>query len=270
MFANNLEKKSCLMPVEEDLLARIADDDLSAFWEIWLQHKDYLYYHCLKWLGNQIDAQEVLSCAMLRAWEKLPLYVSLITNVRAWLTRLTYNLCIDFHRNRKKTLHSTDNLESIHVSDSYSGVSTSETPEDAMMRHELSTVLAQLISNLPSHLQSPIVLRFCEHKPYAEIAGMINISEVTVRKRIQKARVLLRHKLNQYLSGSECFVLAAGEGNNIPLMMETYRHKTAEHEMQREPSFKSESDDILYQLSTVKLETISGRYFPLSCSAGWY
>ena len=47
---------------EQLLLERISHGDTSAFWQLWNYHKDYLYYQCLKWMGNNIDdAQEVVS-----------------------------------------------------------------------------------------------------------------------------------------------------------------------------------------------------------------
>jgi RNA polymerase sigma-70 factor (ECF subfamily) len=43
------------------------------FWQLWQQNQTYLYRCCLKWMnGNRIDAEEALSQAMFKAWEKLP------------------------------------------------------------------------------------------------------------------------------------------------------------------------------------------------------
>lgn len=269
MFANKLEKEPHKCSIEESLLKRIANDDLSAFWELWLQHKDYLYYQCLRWLGNHVEAQEVLSCAMLRAWEKLPQYVLSITNVRAWLTRLTHNLCIDFYRGQQKAPYSTDNLEAINGVDRCSAISDGDTPEDSLMRHELSVVLAQLISDLPPHLQTPVVLRFCKHQSYETVADALSISEVAVRKRIQKARFLLRQKLDSYLSGDTYFEFSSEERKGITPMLEEFDLQSLQENASTKSSFKLEIDSTLYQLSSLKLEATSTHYRPLSCSMVW-
>lgn len=74
------------------------DEFRAAFWRQWEQYRDELYRCCLKWMnGNRIDAEDALSCAMLKAWEKAQKYVGEIANFKAWLIRLTYNLCIDIH-----------------------------------------------------------------------------------------------------------------------------------------------------------------------------
>ncbi|NES00222.1 MAG: sigma-70 family RNA polymerase sigma factor, partial [Symploca sp. SIO1B1] len=42
------------------------------FWQQWEQYRDYLYRCCIKWMGgNPIDAEDALSRAMLKAWEKV-------------------------------------------------------------------------------------------------------------------------------------------------------------------------------------------------------
>jgi len=42
------------------------------FWRQWQQYRDYLYRCCIKWMGgNPTDAEDALSRAMLKAWEKV-------------------------------------------------------------------------------------------------------------------------------------------------------------------------------------------------------
>lgn len=83
---------------EHDLLTSIYQGNHNAFWELWLLHQDYLYHRCLSWMdGNHTEAKNALSQASIKAWEKLPDYASKITNVKAWLTTLTHNLCMDVY-----------------------------------------------------------------------------------------------------------------------------------------------------------------------------
>lgn len=89
-----------------------------AFWQLWQQNRDYLYRCCLKWMGgNPTDAEEALSRAMLKAWDKLPDHAEKITNFRAWLTRLIHNLCIDIHRERRRKAMQMESIEEIAARD---------------------------------------------------------------------------------------------------------------------------------------------------------
>ncbi|WP_293064131.1 RNA polymerase sigma factor [Okeania sp. SIO2B3] len=74
---------------------RTADID-SVFWQQWQEHQDYLYRCCIKWMGgNPTQAEDALSMAMLKAREKIQHSTKAIENFKAWLVKLTYNLCMD-------------------------------------------------------------------------------------------------------------------------------------------------------------------------------
>lgn len=47
--------------------------------------------------GNRTEAEDALSRAKLKAWEKMQKLAQKIVNLKAWLTRLTHNFCIDIH-----------------------------------------------------------------------------------------------------------------------------------------------------------------------------
>lgn len=74
-----------------------SDDFCATFWQLWEQYRDYLYRCCIEWMGgNPTDAEDALSRAMLKAWEKVQNYAGEITNFKSWLTSLTHNLCVAF------------------------------------------------------------------------------------------------------------------------------------------------------------------------------
>lgn len=53
----------------------LALDIMSIFWQQWQQYRDYLYRCCIKWMGgNPTDAEDALSRAMLKAWDKAQKY----------------------------------------------------------------------------------------------------------------------------------------------------------------------------------------------------
>ena len=57
-----------------------AEDVETAFWQYWQQYRDSLYRCCIKWMGGkQTDAEDALSLAMLKAWEKVQMYEKIAT-----------------------------------------------------------------------------------------------------------------------------------------------------------------------------------------------
>lgn len=75
-----------------------SDEKEKVLWLLWQQYQDHLYRCCLKWMnGNRTEAEDALSRAKLKAWEKMQKLAKKIVNLKAWLTRLTHNFCIDIH-----------------------------------------------------------------------------------------------------------------------------------------------------------------------------
>ncbi len=179
----------------------ISEKARSSFWQIWEQNQEYLYHCCFRWMGNNpIDAEDALSCANLKAYEKWLDFHGKITNFKAWLTRLTHNLCMDIYRQRNRRETPCENIEVIAAAEEEL-VSKMDMPVHVAERRELGTVIRGAIDQLPEKLRQTSLLYFLEEMSYRDIAKQLGISYDNVRKRIQQARAILRKQLNLYLSG---------------------------------------------------------------------
>jgi DNA-directed RNA polymerase specialized sigma24 family protein len=83
-------------------LAQVIVGNQNAFWLIWMQHNDILKQRCMGWTSSPADAEDALSIASLRCYEKLPRAAAEIKNIEAWLTTVTYNICMDIHRGYRR------------------------------------------------------------------------------------------------------------------------------------------------------------------------
>jgi RNA polymerase sigma factor (sigma-70 family) len=188
-------------PDEQILLKRLSEGDRSAFWLLWNQHQAYLYRRCLGWTGgNRTYAEEALSQASLKAWAKLPNSAAKITHPKAWLIRLTYNLCIDLQRQRNRSAFGVENVEELTASATDVTLSNFESPESAVLRREMGEQIRRAIDELPPRLRYPFVMRFCREMSYADIAQQLDLSNSNARKRIQQARSLLQKQLAPYVA----------------------------------------------------------------------
>lgn len=167
------------------------------FWWVWRQHEDFLFRRCLALMaGNFADAEDALSEAMLRAARKFAKYSETIRNERAWLARLTHNICIDRYRDAKRRARLLAEFGSSEV-----GVATGRTtravamtPEDLLIAKQDFAALERDIMELPEKLREPLMLRSLDDVPYAEIAEQIGLSPAAARKRVQLARTRLRER----------------------------------------------------------------------------
>ncbi|MDI1479845.1 sigma-70 family RNA polymerase sigma factor [Polyangium sp. y55x31] len=164
----------------------------AAFQEAWSQSEPQLRKLCFRWTGRDPEAaRDALGTVAVLALEELAQDRVEISNVRAWLTRLARNACVDIHRERAIKRRAIERLtieggiESAHA----------ESPEAEQMRRELDVLVRRAIEGLPPALAETAKLRLVEEEPYEDIADELSLSPETVRKRIQDARTRLRNEL---------------------------------------------------------------------------
>lgn len=185
---------------------RGGSEDLGkGFWQQWQQYQDYLHRCCIKWMGgNPTDAEDALSRAMLKAWEKVQKYAAgEISNFKAWLTTLTRNLCVDIYRERSRGANRVEDIEGYASSEEQGLLRSEDTPEIALETGEKRIVIRRAIDNLPPRLRETFILHFYQELSYPEIAQQQEISYQNVCKRISQARAILREELRGYFIEEE-------------------------------------------------------------------
>ena len=184
---------------EELLLQEIAKHDRHAFWQLWSRYQSYLFNCCYKWMnGNYHDTEEIFGQLMLKAWDKLPKYALKIKNVRSWLSRMAYNLCVDSYRHNQKQNMNSDTLDKLMNNQYCNSCEHLVSPENLLLRHEVLRHLRDRIDRLPKRLQEPLVLQYYYQMSCTEIAQRLMISQNSVYKRISHARKILQQQLNHY------------------------------------------------------------------------
>ncbi|NER00645.1 MAG: RNA polymerase sigma factor [Cyanothece sp. SIO2G6] len=202
---------------EQQLLQSIQSGNLSAFWSLWLMYQPYLFSRCFHWTGgNRSDAEDILSLAMCRAWEQMPRYAASLKNPKAWLIKLTHNLCVNQQLKRGRQAISLGDMEhAISDSNTISPITSSlESPESVLLKGEIRNYLNQLIKALEPRLRSPLLLYYFQGLDCAAIAQQERISVATVYKRLQLARDILRPQIQQYLAG-HCHLHTIPSSTNV-------------------------------------------------------
>lgn len=255
------------------------------FWQLWKQYQDYFYSRCLKWMGgNSHDAEDLLSRAMLKAWNQWPDYAGKIANPKAWFSRLIHNLSVDLHRERQREREITDYVVEIP---------SLESPESEILRHELEAYLWHCIESLPPRLRDPFILRCCQRKSYRDIAKDLTLSQDNVWKRVQQARTILRNRLNKYLAGEDHTCLDSPVFNKVnstnPLQQQQHHHVETLYATCLQPfvnrsqinNLKLTSDweasittgsiveEINYQVAVICLETLPHNWYSSPIHLGW-
>ncbi|NEO58116.1 MAG: sigma-70 family RNA polymerase sigma factor [Okeania sp. SIO3B5] len=185
------------------LTERGNSDLVCQFWQQWNEHREVLYRCCLRLMNsNQTDAEDALSRAMLKAWEKVQKFEGKITNFRAWLIQLTRNLCIDICRKHSRGATGVENIEWVGDTEEMGMASSVKSPESCLEREERCIEIRRAIADLPETLRGTFILHFYEELTHTEIAERQGISYTNVCRRICLARKELKKKLSSYFQGT--------------------------------------------------------------------
>lgn len=140
---------------------------------------DLLYRTGMLILGNPQDVQDILQEVMIKCMKKMPVFCDK-EHEKAWLLRVTVNLCKDMLRFRRR--HQYLDIETLDI-------------ESAQVQDE---GLLQEIVLLPPKWRIVILLHYVEGYSLKEIAKILTISENAVKKRMQRAKSALKKRLEDY------------------------------------------------------------------------
>ncbi len=183
-------------PPEAELVARAAAGDGSAFEGLMRRHNQLLFRTARSILKDDMEAEDALQEAYLRAWRALGSFRA-DSRLSTWLVRIVTNEALGRLR---RTSARTIPLETAMTS-SDPGTQAALTdapdhrPEPSAMRAQARTMMEARIDLLPDVYRTVFVLRGVEEMSVEEVAQALDVPEATVRTRFFRARNLLRQSL---------------------------------------------------------------------------
>ncbi|MBO4887953.1 MAG: sigma-70 family RNA polymerase sigma factor [Firmicutes bacterium] len=141
-----------------------------------LDSERLLYATARTILLNDQDCQDAVQETIVKAYSNLR-QLKKDRYARTWLVRILINECYDVLRRGQKII----SLEASHEAQQR----PSPVPEDY-------SDLYRAVEELPEDLRIPVVLYYIDDFSVREIAGMMDISEGAVQKRLARARGKLR------------------------------------------------------------------------------
>ncbi|NET71526.1 MAG: sigma-70 family RNA polymerase sigma factor [Sphaerospermopsis sp. SIO1G2] len=245
--------------IKRNLIDNAATDNdsshlISQFWQQWQESRGQLYRCCLKMMNfNPMDAEDALSQAMVKAWEKVQKFGEKITNLKAWLYQVTRNFCIDLIRKRSCGAVGVESIEWVGNQEEVITTGTVECPDSVLEREERSKLIRGAIAELPEKCRETFILHFYQELSYKEIAEQQGISYDNVCKRISLARKQLKEKLSAYFRDSESEV---GANHHSSLQMSgSSQSPTPEENGEKQQQIRSQDDKSVMETETGSVES---------------
>src|SRR5207248_11498155 len=182
------EKAKAELTAEQHILvARALQGDKDAFDDIFDRYAGLMLRTAYAIVKDRDSAEDAVQNALIQAWQHLP-SLRETGALRSWLLRIVVNQCISLKR---RLARSTAFL--------YQSFSEQETLLASQIADygymERSWDLAHAVEQLPAKQQNVITLHYYQGLTIPEISQRLQISENTLKKRIQVALSNLRRLL---------------------------------------------------------------------------
>jgi len=173
-------------------------DKLGIFNQEFMPHINSMYNFAYRLTLDSDDAKDLLQDTYLKAFRFIDSFQQ-GTNAKAWLFRILKNSFINDYRKKSKEPSKVDyqEVETFYNSEDVDRQITPDLRVEAlqdMIGDEISVAL----NSLDVDFRTVIILCDLEGFKYEEMAKILDIPIGTVRRRLHRARNLLKEKLSEY------------------------------------------------------------------------
>lgn len=191
------------MDLDLPLISALQNGDDSALNSIIERHQDALFGFAWRQVRQAEDARDITQEAFVRVYTQRHKFRVQHGTFRAWLFRITANLCTDHLRKLKRT--PTALVKAELPSEAHLRQFLAEIPAEGLDPSEQATrasdlnALHQAIQRLPAALREPLVLFTLEDRSQQECGEILGLSAKAVEMKVRRARSELQTMLADVL-----------------------------------------------------------------------
>jgi RNA polymerase sigma-70 factor (ECF subfamily) len=178
------------------MIASILAGQSHLYHELIRPYERSVYAMAMSFLHNEADAEDATQEAFLSAYRNLASFRG-ESKFGTWLISIALNEARNrIRRNNAVKMESLDELpdEDSHISPALLR-DWREIPSESLERREVRHMLQEAIDALPAIYREIFILRDVEELSIAESAGMLHITEASVKVRLHRARILMQKSL---------------------------------------------------------------------------
>lgn len=181
-----------VMPIlsDQELIARYTSGDEQSFEVLLQRYKGKIYTSIYLFVKDRALAEDIFQ----------EVFIKIIDTLRKgkynhegkfvqWAMRISYNMCVDYHRRNKRRSH-------INPSDEFDIFDVLRVGDDAadtlIMRSETHNRIRRLVDSLPEEQREVVILRHYADMSFKEIASLTRVSINTALGRMRYALINIR------------------------------------------------------------------------------
>ena len=168
---------------EKDLLQRIAKGDEEAFHRLFDAYRNRLYFYTLQITGSKELAEDTVQDTFLRIWLHREQLLGVV-HFNAYIFRIARNGVLNGFRRKA--------LEATIIRERSEQQQYEPEAEEKLHFKLVRSELQKAVDALPQQQRRVYLLRREEGRPIKEIAALLDISEITVKRHLTQAQKQLR------------------------------------------------------------------------------
>ena len=177
--------------MDELLLRKAQRGDPEAFGRLMEPLEQLVWRVCWHYTGDREASSDCGQEAMIRIWRALDSYRGDCA-FESWVYRIAANCCMDWLRKKKRDR--SVSMEPMR-DQGFDPADTSPGTEAQVIAKDERRRLREAIALLPEDQQEALVLTQLERVSYEEAARMLDVSEGTVKSRVNRAKARLKEIL---------------------------------------------------------------------------
>lgn len=179
-----------------DLVKRVQSGDGDAATALYESFSKDLYFHIRKTVEDPDLTEDLLQETFIEIYqtiEKLQEPAAFLT----WSRQIAYHKCTAYFRKSRELL-ADENEDGYSVFDTVEEERAEFIPHEALDKEDLKDTIRGIISELPPEQRSAIMMRYFEELPVSEIAEVQQVSEGTVKSRLNYGRKAIKDAVEKY------------------------------------------------------------------------
>jgi len=166
-----------------------------SFNQLVFKYKDKIYNTAYRFLADYQEAQDLTQECFVAVYKNVGKFRE-ESSLSTWIFTIAVNLCKNKlksaeHKKHERTLSLIE--KALDVKDDRGN------PATFMEKKEFEARIQSELEKLPEDMKEVVILRDIEQLSYEEIAEILNIEQGTLKSRLHRARLQLRHALKEVI-----------------------------------------------------------------------
>ena len=180
---------------DNEIIIRVLAGEKNLYALLVRRYNQRLYRIGISIINDDAEVEDVMQVAYIKAYENLKKF-AFKSSFSTWLTRILINESLLRIKKSKQSLTINNDMIEKQIYQQSSGASQS--PLMKVINTELKLALETAICQLPEKYRTVFIMREIEDMNVAETQACLDLSEVNVKVRLNRAKAMLQNSLSKF------------------------------------------------------------------------